>query len=82
MQILKFSADWCQPCKQLAKLLEKLDVDVIEKDIDLDENRELLAKYNIRSVPTLVAINGDIVEGTIGGSVSEARLRDWLSIVS
>ena len=81
MQILKFSAEWCNPCKQLSKLLEKLDIDVIEKDIDLEENQDLLTKYKIRSVPTLVAVKDDIVEGVISGSVSESRLRDWLAIV-
>lgn len=81
MQILKFSAEWCVPCKQLSKLLEKLDIDVIEKDIDLEENQDLLTKYKIRSVPTLVAVKDDIVEGVLGGSVSESRLRDWLAIV-
>jgi len=51
IEILKFSATWCGPCKVLANTLK--DVEGIT-NIDIDKDRETPAKYGIRSVPTLV----------------------------
>lgn len=52
--ILRFTASWCQPCKQLAKMLEDAQLEVPIKVIDIDENPKMVEEYNIRSVPTLV----------------------------
>ena len=51
IEILKFSATWCGPCKVLANTLK--DVEGIT-NIDIDKDRETPVKYGIRSVPTLV----------------------------
>lgn len=51
IEILKFSATWCGPCRVLANTLK--DVEGIT-NIDIDKDRETPAKYGIRSVPTLV----------------------------
>ena len=52
-KILKFSAPWCQPCKQLAKTLENYKGVPIE-DVNIDDAADLAAEYMVRSVPTLV----------------------------
>jgi len=51
IEILKFSATWCGPCRVLANTLK--DVEGIT-NIDIDKDRETPVKYGIRSVPTLV----------------------------
>jgi thioredoxin 1 len=51
VEVLKFSATWCGPCRVLAQTLK--DVEGIT-NIDIDKDRETPAKYGIRSVPTLV----------------------------
>lgn len=51
IEILKFSATWCGPCRVLAQTLK--DVEGIT-NIDIDKDRETPAKYGIRSVPTMV----------------------------
>jgi len=51
IEVLKFSATWCGPCKVLANTLK--DVEGIT-NIDIDKDRETPVKYGIRSVPTLV----------------------------
>lgn len=56
-KIKKFSATWCGPCKMLEQRLkdytrceiEKYDVDEIDEDV--------IAKYNIRNVPTVIIVD-------------------------
>lgn len=56
--LVDFSAEWCGPCKMMAPVLnqlkEKMDAKLRILKIDVDNNRELASKYNIRSVPTLM----------------------------
>ena len=51
IEVLKFSATWCGPCRVLAQTLK--DVQGIT-NIDIDKDRETPGKYGIRSVPTMV----------------------------
>jgi thioredoxin 1 len=51
VEVLKFSATWCGPCRVLAQTLK--DVEGIT-NIDIDKDMETARKYGIRSVPTLV----------------------------
>jgi thioredoxin 1 len=51
IEVIKFSATWCGPCKVISKQLEGLDF----TNIDIDEDEDGLArKSNVRSVPTLI----------------------------
>ena len=56
--LVDFSAEWCGPCKMMAPVLDQLKGRMDDKlrilKIDVDSNRELAYKYNIRSVPTLM----------------------------
>jgi len=51
IEVLKFSATWCGPCRVLAQTLK--DVEGIT-NIDIDKDSETPKKYGIRSVPTMV----------------------------
>jgi thioredoxin 1 len=51
VEVLKFSATWCGPCRVLAQTLK--DVEGIT-NIDIDKDQETPRKYGIRSVPTMV----------------------------
>ena len=70
VKILKFCATWCNACNQADKYLDRTsgDRELEVQKIDVDASEELAVKYNIRSIPTFVAVkpNGDIV-GTIVG---------------
>jgi len=56
--LVDFSAEWCGPCKMMGPVLKQLKERMEDKvrilKIDVDSNRELAQKYNIRSVPTLM----------------------------
>lgn len=73
MQVIKFSAPWCAPCKALSAELTKYPhVHVME--IDIDENPDVKSRWGLRSVPTLVALDtltGDEIDRMIGFSSSK-----------
>lgn len=56
--IIDFYATWCPPCKALAPLLEELAEEYAGKieiyKVDVDQEEELTALYNVRTVPTLL----------------------------
>mgnify|MGYP000052793867 FL=1 len=58
MKILYFSAAWCGPCRSLAPIMESLADKIEYEKIDVDENQDLSVKYNVRSIPALVLVDG------------------------
>ena len=66
VKIFRFTAEWCNPCKMLAKVLEQEGIDI--PIVDVDKNKELAAKYGIRSIPAIVIEqpNGsfDVISGS------------------
>ncbi|MBM3323966.1 thioredoxin [candidate division WOR-3 bacterium] len=57
-----FWATWCPPCKELKPIVEALEKEyegrVEVKSIDVDQNKELAAKYDVKAIPTLVFLDG------------------------
>ena len=52
--IIKFSANWCGPCKKLSPLVEKISDsrdDIVLLDVDVDTNSELCNKFNVKGIP-------------------------------
>lgn len=74
--ILKFSSNYCQPCKLLSATLKKIGLEV--EEVDIDEKPELVAKYNVRGVPTMVYLHDDLVFGTLVGNKSEKDIMSWV----
>ena len=68
--LVDFYADWCGPCKMLAPVLEdvsKEHEDVAFVKVNVDNVQELAAKFNIMSIPTLIAFkDGNMVKQTMG----------------
>jgi putative thioredoxin len=81
--VIDFWADWCQPCKQLTPVLEKLAVEgdgawVLAK-IDVDANPQLQAAFQVQSIPMVIALwQGRPVDG-FQGVQPESTLREWIS---
>jgi len=74
IQLLKFHATWCNPCKQLAPVVEqvKAETGVPVQDIDVDKEPDMVDKYGVRGVPTLVLLkDGEPVQRMAGYQTKE-----------
>ena len=66
-EILYFSAPWCQPCRNFKPIMENVSNSISVRFINVDENPQLSAQYNVRSVPMLVFLkDGQEADKTIG----------------
>ncbi len=56
--IIDFYADWCQPCKMVAPIMEELEQEFAGKinfyKIDTEDQQELAAAFGIRSIPSIL----------------------------
>ena len=67
-KVVRFTASWCGPCKMLAKTLERIETDIPIEVIDIDEDTEIANEFNIRSVPTLVMMEDNVVTKRLVGN--------------
>jgi len=80
MKILKFSADWCGPCKMLQKTLDDMVLPYPVESVDIDKQPELAGEFGIRGVPTMVLLTSEGSEqGRLVGGKSKADIMEWLS---
>jgi thioredoxin 1 len=81
MKLLKFYADWCQPCKMLTKTISETQHELLANydDINIEEQMETAMKYKIRGVPALVITNdsGDEIR-RVSGYLNEQQLIKFL----
>lgn len=78
IKILKFESDSCPQCKALSITLERISkenkIDIKSIDIEEDNNKDLIRKYNIRSIPTLIFLNKDQEYNRLVGNQSYATI--------
>lgn len=79
MKILRFTASWCGPCKMLASMLETIKTKIPIEVYDIDEHGDLAIDYGIRSVPTMILLDGDIEVERKVGLLQKKELEQWLS---
>ena len=76
LTVIDFYADWCGPCKMIKpyfKELEKRFGDTITFiTVDVDEDDEMVDKYNIKAMPTFVFLkDGKEVDRLEGANVEK-----------
>jgi putative thioredoxin len=76
-------ATWCEPCKALGPLLEKVVGDyhgaVKLAKIDCDKEQALAASFGVRSIPTVVLIREGQLVDAFTGALPESGIREFLS---
>ena len=81
--LVDFWAEWCQPCKTLSPMLERLTTEAqgglrLAK-VNIDQNPNLAQMFNIRSIPTVKAFSQGHVAAEFVGFQPEERLRDFIA---
>ena len=80
--LVDFSAEWCGPCKAMAPILKEVSKNIGKQakvvKIDVDKNRPLAEKLQIRGVPTLIVYKKGKVLWRESGMKSASFLTDLL----
>ncbi|PWV72335.1 tetratricopeptide repeat protein [Halomonas sp. A11-A] len=75
-------APWCEPCKNLMPILEKLAREYrgafILAKLNIDENQEIAAQLGVRSVPDVKLISQGGLVDHFQGALPEKQVREWL----
>lgn len=77
--LLDFWAEWCTPCKMVAPIVEEIAREVSHTKVgkvNIDEQPELAAAFNVMSIPTLAVMkNGKVVNSIVGARPKSAILK-------
>lgn len=79
--LVDFYAEWCGPCKMLSPVVDELSEEL--KDIsfyklNVDESDEVVRKYSVMSIPTLLIFENGELKNTSVGFKSKDELKEML----
>jgi thioredoxin 1 len=80
--LVDYWAEWCGPCKMIAPILDEVAGTYQGKlqiaKMNVDENREVPAKFGIRGIPTLMLFKNGQLAATKVGAMSKAQLTAFI----
>ena len=80
--VVDFWAPWCEPCKQLAPILEKTIKNAGDKiilaKINIDENQQVAGQLRIQSIPTVLAFKNKQIVNAFQGVIPEKKIIEFL----
>jgi len=80
--LVDYWAEWCGPCKMIAPILDEVSQTYKDKlqiaKMNVDENRDVPAKFGIRGIPTLMLFKGGQLAATKVGALSKSQLTAFL----
>ncbi|ALK89289.1 MULTISPECIES: thioredoxin TrxA [unclassified Limnohabitans] len=80
--VVDFWAEWCGPCKMIAPILDEVASAYEGKlqiaKMNVDDNRDIPAKFGIRGIPTLMIFKGGQLAATKVGAMSKSQLTAFI----
>jgi putative thioredoxin len=80
--VIDFWAEWCQPCKQLSPVLERLAVEyngrILLAKIDVDANQMLMQQFGVQGIPAVFAVVAGQALPLFQGAAGEEQIRQTL----
>ncbi|WP_306334649.1 tetratricopeptide repeat protein [Streptomyces sp. KL118A] len=80
--VIDFWAEWCEPCKQLSPLLERLAQEYngrfLLAKIDVDANQMLMQQFGVQGIPAVFAVVAGQALPLFQGAAPEAQIRQTL----
>lgn len=75
IQLYFFTASWCAPCKKMKSIIVELERDGCSvTTIDADANEDIMRRYNVKSVPTLIIFKGFLPHARLTGVTTRADI--------
>lgn len=80
--LVDYWAEWCGPCKMIAPILDEVagayQGKLLVAKMNVDENREIPAKFGIRGIPTLMLFKDGELAATKVGALSKSQLTAFI----
>ena len=80
--LVDYWAEWCGPCKMIAPILDEVASSYEGKlqiaKMNVDENRDIPAKFGIRGIPTLMLFKNGELAATKVGAMSKSQLTAFI----
>jgi len=82
VSVVDFSATWCGPCQMLHPNFEQVSNELTDYKfigVDVDENQQLAARFNVRAVPTIVVIEDGKIKNITAGYMDVTTLKNFIN---
>ncbi|MDE0754389.1 MAG: thioredoxin TrxA [Woeseiaceae bacterium] len=80
--LVDFWAEWCGPCKAIGPLLDEIADEYADRmtvaKLDADKNPNIMMKFGVRSLPTLIIFKDGNVQAQKLGALSKSQLTEFL----